>query len=158
MPLFDDYGCFAVAQDHPLAGREQVSSEEIREQKVYFNLRNSVSMQEIFHKLIRSGIAPENLVCVEGTGTSVALALAYGGMAALPRTFKTMDYPGTVYVDNESPVVHMYFGLAWRRDNETEPVKRFADCCAGYSWPGVKQEKSRAMTASDEGAAGTESG
>lgn len=135
MPLFDDYGCFAVSREHPLAGRKQVSPEEIADQTVYFNLRNSASMQNIFRKLLQSGIAAERLVCVEGTETAVAQALAYGGLAAVPRTFKTGENSRIVYVDNASPVVHLDFCLAWRGDNETEPLRRFARSCETYAWP-----------------------
>lgn len=140
VPLFDDYGCFAVAKDHPFADRKQVTPEEISQQKVYFNLRNSASMQGIFHKLIQSGITPENLVCVEGTGTSMALAIAYGGMAALPMTFKSGENPRVSYVDNSSPVVHMRFGLAWRKDNETEPLRTFVRYSEAYNWPRIVLE------------------
>ena len=134
-PLFDDYGCFAVSREHPLAGRKQVSPEEIEDQTVYFNLRNSASMQNIFRKLLQSGIAAERLVCVEGTETAVAQALAYGGLAALPMTFKTEENSRIVYVDNASPVVHLDFCLAWRGDNETEPLQRFVRSCESYAWP-----------------------
>ncbi len=133
--LFDDYGCFAMSREHPLAGFKQVSPEQIQDQTVYFNLRNSLSMQNIFHKLRRSGIMAEKLVCVEGTETAVAQALAYGGLAAVPMTFKTNENPQIVYVDNLSPIVHMKFCLAWRKDNETETLKGFVNGCQAYGWP-----------------------
>lgn len=135
IPVFDDYGCFAVSRDHPLSGRRKVWPEEIQDQTVYFNLRNSASMQSIFHRLLESGIAPEKLVCVEGTETAIALAVAYGGMAAVPMTFKTDQNPQIAYVDNASPVVHLNFCLAWRRNNETEPLRRFVRSCRDYRWP-----------------------
>lgn len=134
VPLFDDYGCFAVAKEHPLAGKKRVEPKEIENQKIYFNLRSSASMQSIFRKLIQSGIDPDNLICVEGTGTSVALALAYGGMAALPMNFKEGNSQA-VYVDYSSPVVHMYFGLAWRKDNEMKELKQFVHYSQNYEWP-----------------------
>lgn len=139
-PLFDDYGSFAVSREHPLANRKQVSPEELQDQTIYFNLRPSASMQNIFRKMLQSGIAAEKLVCVEGTETAIALALSYGGLAAVPRTFKTGANPQIVYIDNASPLVHMDFCLAWRAENETEPVQRFIRCCQEYSWPKEKAQ------------------
>lgn len=137
-PLFDDYGCFAMSGEHPLAGFKQLSPEQIKDQTVYFNLRDSVSMQTIFHKLRRSGIEAEKLVCVEGTETAIAQALAYHGLAAVPMTFKTKENPQIVYVDNLSSIVHLRFCLAWRKDNETEPLRRFVACSQAYRWPEMK--------------------
>lgn len=134
-PLFDDYSCFAMSREHPLAVKQTISTEDLREQKVYFNLRNSASMKGIFRKLIQSGIAPHNLICVEGTATSIAFALAYGGLAALPMTFKEYENEDVVYVDQGSSMVHMQFGLAWRKDNKMEALQRFVQCCKQYPWP-----------------------
>lgn len=133
--LFDDYSCFAMSKDHPLANREKITSEELRDQKVYFNLRDTASMQGIFRKLIQSGIPQENLVCVEGTATSIAFAIAYGGLAALPITFKEKENTEIVYVDQESSVVHMRYGLVWRKDNETDALRQFIQYCKEYDWP-----------------------
>lgn len=133
--LFDDYSCFAMSCDHPLADREIITTEDLKDQKVYFNLYKSASMQGIYRKLIQSGIAPENLYCVEDTYTSIVVAAAAGGLAALPITFKESDNDKIVYIDHDSSVVHMRFGLVWRKDNETEALQRFMACCKNFEWP-----------------------
>lgn len=138
IPVFDDYGTFAVPKGHPLAGRKQIVPEEMQDQTVYFNLRRSASMQNILRKLMQSGIQAERLVCVEGTETALAMALAYGGMAALPMSFKTDENPQITYIDNQSSVVHLLFCLAWRGDSESEPLRRFVHSCQTYSWPNRK--------------------
>jgi len=133
--LFDDYSCFAMSEKHPLATHPVISGEDLQGQNVYFNMRNSASMQGIFHKLIQSGIDSDQLICVDGTATSIAFAVAYGGLAALPMTFKEEHKDGVVYIDHASSVVHMQYGLGWRRDNETEALRKFIACAKAYIWP-----------------------
>lgn len=133
-PLFDDYGCFAMDRQHPLAGNKSISPEEMKNQKVYFNLRNSSSMQGVFNMLINAGVSPDNLICVDGTTTSIALAVVYGGMAAIPVTFKEPENTRLSYVDNTNPVLHLRYGVAWRAENETEGLLRFVEYCKAYPW------------------------
>ncbi len=135
--LFDDYGCFAMSKDHPLAGREKIYPQDLKDQKVYFNWRDSSSMQAIFRKLIQSGIEPDNLICVEGPITSITYALAYGGLAALPAAFKKLRGDNVAYVDQGNTIVHMRYGVAWRKDRETEALLRFVECCRQHPWPGT---------------------
>ena len=134
--LFDDYGSFALNKDHPLAGKSKLTTEDIQGQKVYFNMRNSDSMQELFRKLIQSGIAPEDLVCVEGTTTSIMHAVANGGLAAVPSSFKGNENENVVYLDRDSEIVHMRFGLVWRKDNEPDHLIQFIEEAKKYSWMG----------------------
>lgn len=133
--LFDDYSCFAMSEKHPLANHPVINGEDLQGQNVYFNMRNSASMQGIFHKLIQSGIDPDQLICVDGTATSIAFAVAYDGLAALPMTFKEEHKDGVVYIDQASSVVHMQYGLGWRRDNETEALRKFITSAKVYAWP-----------------------
>lgn len=134
-PLFDDYGCFAMAKEHPLAALKQIAPADLRDQTIYFNLRPSASMQTIFQKLVQSGIPPEKLACVEGTETAIAQALAYGGLAAVPMTFQNDKNPQIAYVPNASPLVHMDFCLAWRAENETGFLLRFVEHSKAHPWP-----------------------
>ena len=92
------------------------------------------SMQEIFRKLIQSGIAPENLICVEGTTTSIMHAIAGGGLAAVPSSVKTKENENVVYLDRDSEIVHMRFGLVWRKDNEPDHLIRFVEMAKEYPW------------------------
>ena len=57
----------------------------------------------------------------------------------MPITFKEKDNEKIVYIDHDSAIVHMHFGLAWRKDNETEALGRFVECCKNYEWPSVKK-------------------
>ena len=132
--LFDDYDSFAMSKDHPLATKTKLTTEDIQGQKICFNMRNSDSMQEIFRKLIQSGIAPENLICVEGTTTSIMHAIAGGGLAAVPSSFKTKENENVVYLDRDSEIVHMRFGLVWRKDNEPDHLIRFVEMAKEYPW------------------------
>ena len=132
--LFDDYGAFAMSKDHPLAQKDKITREDLQGQKVYFNLRDSDSMQGIMRKLIQSGIAQENLACVEGTTTSIMLAVANGGLAAVPARFKEKQNPNVVYVDQLDTVVHMRFGLMWKKDQETEQLLQFVQHAKQHAW------------------------
>ena len=132
--LFDDYGAFAMSKNHPLAGKTIISREDLQGQMVYFNLRDSDSMHGIMRKLIQSGIAQENLVCVEGTTTSIILAVANGGLAAVPMRFKERSNENVVYVNQEGKAVHMRFGLIWKKDQETEQLRQFVQHAKTHAW------------------------
>ena len=132
--LFHDYACFGVGKDHRLANRGKIDLEEILGEKIYFNMRDSASLQGIYRKMIQAGIKTENLVCVDGTETSIVLAVTYGGIAALPITFKE-DNDRLVYLDSVTPMIKMYYGVIWREENESEELQRFVRYSKAYSWP-----------------------
>ena len=137
--LFHDYACFGVGKNHRLAGQRKIGLEEIQKEKIYFNMRDSASLQEIYRKMLQAGIKTENLVCVDGTETSIILAVTYNGMAALPITFKE-ENDRLVYLDCKTPMIKMQYGVIWREENRTEELQKFVQYSKEYSWPVFLEE------------------
>ena len=77
--------------------------------------------------------------CVDGTETSIILAVTYNGMAALPITFKE-ENDRLVYLDCKTPMIKMQYGVIWREENRTEELQKFVQYSKEYSWPVFLEE------------------
>ncbi len=136
MYLFSDYGCFAMSSDHPLAVKEKLTSEDVKGQQIYLNMAGSASMEQIYRKLLASGVRAQDIHPVRGAKTEMMMAAAHGGLAALPRTFKTKDVgQDLVFRDLDNPVKHIDYVVAWSDKRSTLPIHQLIDLCGKFNWP-----------------------
>lgn len=132
--LFTDSGCFAVPDKHKLATKRSVCQDDLANEKIYYNRDNSAAINKIRDMLLASGITEKQLHYASGYQSTIAMAKAYWGMAAIPVSFNSAEN-GTVYIPYNSPAIRINFVVAWRKQNSSKILEDFLKKCLLFSWP-----------------------
>ena len=134
LALFEEKTCFAVPLSHPLAGRSTVTVEDLKGETIIMNNHPSNSMNELVDRLIRSGISEGNMRYVDSPDVALAMTVAGQGLTSLPISFRQENLP-LKYVEYDTPVCHMAYSLAWKRDTRNPAVKLFCSEVSRTAWP-----------------------
>ena len=132
--LFQEKTCFAIPLSHPLANRETLTVEDLKNEIILMNNHPSISMYELVSNLIRSGIRHEQLRFVDKPDISLAMSVAGMGLTSLPISFRQDGIP-LRYVEYDSPFCSMSYSLAWRSDTENPAVRLFCGEVSRTDWP-----------------------
>lgn len=114
--LGEDHYHLAVSDDHPLAGREQVSLAELKHERFIFHQTGQVAAQLCLRACREAGFEP-NIVCRSGSPTT-GLYMVQGGLgvALLPsEEFRSRTIEGVVELRLKENIVKEV-GAAWRKD------------------------------------------
>lgn len=111
----------AVPKLHRLAGREQVSLTELKEESFIFHQSSQVAAELCANACRQAGFEPR-IVCRSASPTT-GLYMVQGGLgiAFLPsEEFRNRSIDGVVELKLKEPIIKEV-GIAWRRDN-TSPL------------------------------------
>ena len=134
LPLFQEKTCFAVPLSHPLADRDCVTIDDLKNETIVMNNHPSVCMNELIANLIRSGIRQEQFHFVDQPDVALALSVAGIGLTSLPISFRQDSIP-LRYVEYDTPVCRMSYSLACRSDTENPAVRLFCGEVSRTDWP-----------------------
>ena len=134
LPLFQEKTCFAVPLSHPLAERDRVTIDDLKNETIVMNNHPSVCMNELIANLIRSGIRQDQFHFVDQPDVALALSVAGIGLTSLPISFRQDGIP-LRYVEYDTPFCSMSYSLAWRSDTENPAVRLFCGEVSRTAWP-----------------------
>ena len=132
--LFKEQTCFAIPQTHPLASKEKIVVEDLKDETILMNNHPSASMDELIRNLKKSGIRSEQFRFVEQPDIALAMTVAGQGLTSLPLSFHQDGLP-LKYVEYDTPVCRMSYMMAWRTDTTNPVVKLFCSEAGRVSWP-----------------------
>ena len=132
--LFSDRASFAIAPDHPLAEKEIVTLTDLAGQTILLNNHSSVSMDNMLIRLQNAGIQKENFRFTDQTESSLTMAAAGQGLAAVPRSFQ-IENSALHYADFSTEHFTMEHSLAWLQNSESEALRLFIEAVSSASWP-----------------------
>ena len=132
--LFEEKTCFAVPASHPLAEKEKVTVEDLKDETILMNNHPSVCMNELIDNLLRSGISPKNLRYVDTPDIALAMSIAGQGITSLPISFWQESIP-LKYVEYDTPFCRMSYSLCWNSNTENPAVKLFCAEVSRVTWP-----------------------
>ncbi len=134
VPLFQERTSFAVAAQHPLAGRTSVRVEDLAGETILMNNHPSDCMTEIIDHLYRSGLPREVFRFFDQADTTLAMAAAAQGLASIPRSFER-ENSALRYVEYDAAVCRMDYSLAWNPGTENRSVQLFVAEAKDAVWP-----------------------
>lgn len=119
----------ALPVTHPLAGREQLSVGDLRDEP-FINYR-STSGSAMGAAVVRicqeAGFTPRSVREVTETGTLLALVAAGLGVAVVPAGAAAMSLDGLCFRELADVTQTVDLALAWRRDEQPPAVRRLLD-------------------------------
>ena len=87
IPFLTDHPCVAMSPVHPLAGREIIYPEDLKDEKILMNNHASQSIDAMFELMRSIGVPEEHMVFFDNLETPMAMAAANQGLAVMPASF-----------------------------------------------------------------------
>ena len=136
LKLGEDTYHLAVADDHPLAGRERVDLAELKNERFIFHQTGQVAAELCQNACREAGFEP-NIVCRSGSPTTGLYMVRGGlGVALFPsEEFRSHTLDGVVELQLEQKI-RKEVGVAWRKDAASplvEAAVRFAKEWSDYA-------------------------
>ncbi|MFK3704307.1 DNA-binding transcriptional LysR family regulator [Raoultella sp. BIGb0138] len=123
--------CLAVNQQHPLAQRERIIAEDLRNEPLIVTPHAAApvlrEMIDIF--LLKQGVEPYYRLETQLQQTIISFVAEGLGSALVPESVKKLNYAGVMYRPvEESPVIEQ--ALIWRKDNKNPVLTSFTQTAA----------------------------
>jgi len=133
-PLFSEKSCFAMSAQHRLAGRSELTVEDVRGERILMNNQSGSGLNATVDQLIKSGISRDRLMLFDRREMTLAMAASNQGIAAVPRSFKTAD--GILsYVDYDSDDVLINNVMAVNTELGNSSTAVFVNEAMSVAWP-----------------------
>lgn len=117
----------AVPEGHPLAGREEVSMDDMRYEE-FVSLpdnQGSILQATMFSLCVSAGFRPNVIQLAPDSVTVLALVAAGVGITITLSSVERVDGSGVIYLPiSDSTPSHMFATLAWRKNDESQALRR----------------------------------
>ena len=109
--LMRDRMSLCIAKDHPLAGRDQVSFDELRKEKFILQQPSTYQYRQVLEHCMQSGYMPDIVLCTSQLKTIKELVANAMGVSVLPSfvTRAETDFCQKPLV----PTINVQISLAW---------------------------------------------
>ena len=134
MALFEEKTCFAIPNGNPLASKEKIVPEDLRDETIIMNNFPSVTMNMLIENLMKSGIREEQFCFVSQPDIALAMSVAGQGLTSLPLSYRQSGIP-LQYVEYDTPFCRMSYSLAWKSNTNNPAVRLFCGEVSRLSWP-----------------------
>ena len=134
MELFREDTCFAMRTSHPLAKRQSVTVDDLKNETILMNNHPSNSMNELIRHLYQSGLPKSCFRFFDQLDVALAMAAAGQGITSLPVSFRQRDVD-LAYVLYNAPACYMSYSLAWNSATKNPAVKLFCGEASRAVWP-----------------------
>lgn len=134
LSLFQEKTCFAVSPSNPLAAKQSVTKEDLKNETILMNNHPSDAMNEMINRLLQSGLRKEQMRFVDQPDIALAMSVAEQGLTSLPISFQQENIP-LKYIEYDTPICHMSYSLAWNHNTTNPAVKLFCGEVSRTLWP-----------------------
>ncbi|WP_319475929.1 LysR family transcriptional regulator [Marispirochaeta aestuarii] len=127
--LYRDYTCFALHKSHPLARKQILREEDIKDEHIVM-VDTSIgrkSMELCHQRLIQSGIDIRKGTLMKKFESCMAMASTGVAIVPMPRSFKQENQNEIVYIDYDSTETYVDIHMAWMKENKNSTIATFID-------------------------------